>query len=271
MERTQRPEDTSGRTGERAGEIRVPEVEERLDVEKRPVETGEVQVRKTVQEEQQTVPVELRREEATVERRDVGERPLAPGEAERAFQDETIRVPLRGEEAVARKEAVVTGEVVVDKEQTTERQEVGDTVRRERVEVEGEGDRASGARTSSGMGSATTGAMAAAATDTADTTDTAGRMRDREMTAGETTRGMGGMGATSGTTLMEDMEVVGSDDQPVGRVKEVREGDFLVDRPSARDIYVPMDAVTDVVNNQVRLNVQAHEVDDMGWPKPSLF
>src|ERR687886_2768779 len=103
------------RTSEDRREIRVPEIEERLEVEKRPVETGEVQVRKTVEEEQQTVPVELRREEATVERRDVGERPLAPGEAERAFQDETIRVPLRGEEAVARKEAVVTGEVVVDK------------------------------------------------------------------------------------------------------------------------------------------------------------
>jgi uncharacterized protein (TIGR02271 family) len=124
----------------------VPEVEERLDVEKRPVETGEVQVRKTVEEERQTVPVELRREEATVERRDVGERPLARGEAERAFQDETIRVPLRGEEALARKEAVVTGEVVVDKEQTTERRQVGDTVRRTEVQVDDQGQAGSADR-----------------------------------------------------------------------------------------------------------------------------
>jgi uncharacterized protein (TIGR02271 family) len=116
------------------GQLRVPEVEERLEVETRPVELGEVRVRKTVEEEQQTVPVELTHEEVRVERREVRERPLGPGE--RAFEEGTIRVPVRGEEAVARKEAVVTGEVVIDKELTTERQEVTGTVRRTRVEVE---------------------------------------------------------------------------------------------------------------------------------------
>ena len=251
-------------TGER--EIRVPEVEERLEVEKRPVEAGEVQIHRTVEEERQTVPVELRREEVHVEQRDVPERPLRPGED--AFREETIRVPLRGEEAVARKEAVVTGEVVVDKEQTTERQEVSDTVRRERVEVEGDEEQTSDASARRRAAGATTGSMAATTTETGGTT---GQLRDRELTASDTTRGMGSLGVASRTTLIEDMEVVGADDQPVGRVKEVRDGDFLVDRPSARDVYVPLDAVTDVASNRVRLNVQAHEVDDMGWPKPSLF
>ena len=46
------------------------------------------------------------------------------------------RVPVRGEEAVAQKEAFVTGEVVIDKERRTERQTVTDTVRREEVEVD---------------------------------------------------------------------------------------------------------------------------------------
>ncbi|CAA9287605.1 MAG: hypothetical protein AVDCRST_MAG77-4382 [uncultured Chloroflexi bacterium] len=122
--------------GHAQGELRVPEVAERLGVEKRQVETGEVSVHKTVREEQQTVPVELEREEVSVERREVGERRLAPGEAAAAFEEDTVRVPVRGEEAVVTKEAVVTGEVVVDKERTTERHELGDTVRRTHVEVD---------------------------------------------------------------------------------------------------------------------------------------
>ncbi len=53
-----------------------------------------------------------------------------------AFQEGTIRVPVRGEEVVAQKQAVVTGEVVIDRERTTEREVVSDTVRKERVEVD---------------------------------------------------------------------------------------------------------------------------------------
>src|SRR5262245_29133288 len=43
------------------GEVRVPVAEERLKVGKREGELGEVQVRKTVSEEQQSVPVTLER------------------------------------------------------------------------------------------------------------------------------------------------------------------------------------------------------------------
>lgn len=127
---------------EAEGEIRVPEVEERLEVEKREVDLGEVGVRRTVEEERQSVPVELTREEVHVERREVPNRPIAPGEAAGAFESTTIRVPVRGEEAVARKEAVVTGEVVIDKERTTERQDVTDTVRKTHVEVDKDFQRA---------------------------------------------------------------------------------------------------------------------------------
>jgi uncharacterized protein (TIGR02271 family) len=77
-------------------------------------------VRKTFVEEQRTVPVDLRREEVHVERRAVADRPLRPGEAAGALVNRTIRVPIRGEESVARKVAVVTGEVVIDKQRTTE-------------------------------------------------------------------------------------------------------------------------------------------------------
>ncbi len=123
------------------GEVRVPLVEERLEVEKRAGQIGEVGIQRRVIEEQQSVPVELRREEVHVEERDVADRPISPDEAERLFAEGTIRVPVRGEEAVVSKEAVVTGEVVIGKEQTVERQEIRDTVRRMEVEVDEHYDR----------------------------------------------------------------------------------------------------------------------------------
>ncbi|HEX5505840.1 MAG TPA: DUF2382 domain-containing protein, partial [Thermomicrobiales bacterium] len=49
-------------------EVVVPVVEERLDVEKRPVELGEATIDKNMTEERREVPVELRREEVDVER-----------------------------------------------------------------------------------------------------------------------------------------------------------------------------------------------------------
>ena len=116
-----------------ADEARIPVAEERLNVEKRPAELGEVRAHKTVTEEEQTVPVELEREEVRVEQRNIDDRPATGGDL---FQEGTITVPVRGEEAVVQKEAVVTGEVVIGKERTTERQEVGGTVRRERVEAD---------------------------------------------------------------------------------------------------------------------------------------
>jgi len=129
---------TQGET--REGEIRVPVVEERLNVGKRAVEGGEVGIRKTVTTEQVNVPVELTREEVRVERVDVPDRPVRPGED--VFKEGTIRVPVRSEEAVVNKEAVVTGEVVINKDRTTDRQMVSDTVRREQVEVDKNYERA---------------------------------------------------------------------------------------------------------------------------------
>jgi uncharacterized protein (TIGR02271 family) len=132
------------RTPDDRGEIRVPVVEERLDVDKRAAQVGEVQVHKTVTEEKKSVPVDLMREEVHVDKHEVKDRPAAPGELQNAFEERTIRVPVRGEEAVARKEAVVTGEVVIDKDRTTQRQDVSDTVRKEHVDVDKDFDRMRG-------------------------------------------------------------------------------------------------------------------------------
>jgi hypothetical protein len=71
--------------------------------------------------------------------------------------------------------------------------------------------------------------------------------------------------------VQEEMEVVGSDMDKVGSVKEVRANDFLVNRHMKRDVYVPYTAIRDVSGNQVVLNIPASQVDSMGWPNPSII
>ncbi len=65
-------------------------------------------------------------------------------------------------------------------------------------------------------------------------------------------------------------EVIGSGGKIVGRVKEIREDDFLVDREMSRDIYVPYSAIASV-GEQILLNVSTHELDDQRWEKPIIL
>lgn len=71
--------------------------------------------------------------------------------------------------------------------------------------------------------------------------------------------------------MQPGMPVVGSDMRNVGLIKEVRENDFLVDIPMHRDLYIPFSAVQNVEADQVVLNIPAHQVGQMNWPKPSLL
>jgi uncharacterized protein (TIGR02271 family) len=121
---------------DREADIRVPVVEERLEVSTRPVELGEVEIRKTVEAEQVSIPVDVMRERVTVYRVDVANRPASAAELSAGFKEETIRIPVRGEEVFARKDAVVTGEVVIDRERITERETVVETIRRADVTVD---------------------------------------------------------------------------------------------------------------------------------------
>jgi hypothetical protein len=70
------------------------------------------------------------------------------------------------------------------------------------------------------------------------------------------------------------MEVVGSDGESVGLVKEVRTADFLLDRVMRRDLYVPYSAVervlTDVVPERVVLTIRGADVAVVDWESPPL-
>jgi hypothetical protein len=72
------------------------------------------------------------------------------------------------------------------------------------------------------------------------------------------------------------MNVVGFDGEEVGTVKEVRSAEILVNRPLARDIYVPLEAIQAIidasashsVDPHIILTIRADSVGDMGWPHP---
>ncbi len=80
-----------------------------------------------------------------------------------------------------------------------------------------------------------------------------------------------GRGSTQRDQIRKGMDVIGRNGEAIGQVKEVRSYDFLVDRPMARDIYVPFDACQSTDNGKIRLNIRAGDVDNQNWPMPELL
>ena len=132
-----KPTSPAGVTGTvAAGEQQKLEVvEEELKVGKREVEGGTIRVHTRVTERPVQEQVNLREEHVTVERHPV-DRPADPADVT-AFQEATLELQERHEEAVVSKTAKVVEEVVVGKEASERTETVQDTVRRKDVEVEG--------------------------------------------------------------------------------------------------------------------------------------
>jgi uncharacterized protein (TIGR02271 family) len=113
--------------------------EEELRIGKTKQETGRVRLRKWVETERETVSVPVSREEVRVERE-----PITAANRDRALDgpeisEEEHEMTLYEEKAVAGKEVVPKERVRLDKTVVTDEEEVGADVRKERVEVEGEG------------------------------------------------------------------------------------------------------------------------------------
>ncbi|MEW5930507.1 MAG: DUF2382 domain-containing protein [Gemmatimonadota bacterium] len=123
----------SGRSGER----HIVRSEEELAIGRRRVEAGEVSVGKRVETEHVSRPVELSREEAVIERRPITD----PGmRSDARIEDGEIRVPLSREEAVVEKRVVPKEELVVRKHEVQDTETVEADLRRERIDVDREGD-----------------------------------------------------------------------------------------------------------------------------------
>jgi uncharacterized protein (TIGR02271 family) len=120
-----------------AGTQRLQLLEERLRAVAQREQVGTVRLGKRITEHEETVEVPLREERVVIERQ--------PGSGEvtgTAITEttETIEVPVMKEHAVVDKETVVR-ETVAARTETTERTErVQDTVRREELDVEGDGE-----------------------------------------------------------------------------------------------------------------------------------
>ncbi len=77
----------------------------------------------------------------------------------------------------------------------------------------------------------------------------------------------GWQGTAARREMRAGMEVVDSQGNRVGEVKEVHANDFLLGRPKANDIYVPFSACQ-VSGEQVRLNIRGSQIDTQGWEMP---
>jgi uncharacterized protein (TIGR02271 family) len=111
--------------------------EEELHVEKRTVQSGEVDVSKDVVTEHEELDVPRRHEEVEIDYRPSATHRPAEGQI---GEDEEIRVPVHEEQVNVEKETVVTGEVDISKREVEETEHVSEEVRKERLRVEREGD-----------------------------------------------------------------------------------------------------------------------------------
>jgi len=110
--------------------------EEHLHAEKRPVEAGEVRVRKEVHTENRTIDVPVQHEEVVIERTPVHGRATS----DTIREGEEIRIPVREEQVDVTKHAVVNEEVKVGKRVVQDTERVSGQVRKEEVHVEQTGD-----------------------------------------------------------------------------------------------------------------------------------
>lgn len=130
-------EGTGGADGTRrddAGEMRLPVVEEELDIRKRQVPMGGIRVTTRIKEQPVEEQVTLRDERLDIHRepadRQATEEDLA------RVQEGSFEVHETDEKAIVDKQARVVEEVHIDKEVSEQDQTIRDTVRRSDVDVE---------------------------------------------------------------------------------------------------------------------------------------
>ena len=111
---------------------------EQLNVSKQNVQAGEVDLRKEVVSQQQTVNVPVTHEEVYIENRPVTDATAVDNTP--LGQGEEIRVPVTEERVNVSKDTVVTGEVSIGKRAVQETQQVTDTVRHEEARLDKTGN-----------------------------------------------------------------------------------------------------------------------------------
>jgi uncharacterized protein (TIGR02271 family) len=129
--------DVSGPTTDEA----MTRSEEELRVGTTQRERGRARLRKYVTTEAQQVTVPVQREEVRVEREPITDANLDAATSGPEISEEEHEVTLREEEPVVEKRVVPRERVRLDTETVTEERQVGEEVRKEQIEVEGDRDR----------------------------------------------------------------------------------------------------------------------------------
>src|SRR5215216_2554245 len=130
-------DDTAGRGADEA--MTRSEEELRIGTETR--ERGRVRLRKYVTTEQEQVTVPVQREEVRVEREPITDANIDAATSGPDISEAEHEVTLREEEPVVEKQAVPKERVRLDTDTVTEERQVGEEVRKEQIEVEGDRDR----------------------------------------------------------------------------------------------------------------------------------
>ncbi|MHC1685142.1 MAG: YsnF/AvaK domain-containing protein [Clostridiaceae bacterium] len=109
---------------------------EELDIDKKVVRTGDVEIGKEIIEEPKIVDVPVAHEEVIIERKSIdNERSDSP-----ITNEETIHIPVSKEEIDVDKYTVLTGEVTARKRKVEETRHVEETLKREEAKVHSNGD-----------------------------------------------------------------------------------------------------------------------------------
>jgi uncharacterized protein (TIGR02271 family) len=135
--------DTSGPTTDDA----MTRSEERLRVGTEKVEQGRVRLRKYVVTEQQQVPVTTTREEVRLEREPITEANRGQAMSGPDISEEEHEVILHEERPVVAKETVPVERVRLGTEAVTEQTTVSEEIRKEQIEVDGDGRTVTGNET----------------------------------------------------------------------------------------------------------------------------
>jgi len=125
----------STRTGAAGNAVQARE--EKLRVQKTPVQTGEAVVRKEVHTDHKIIDVPVTREELVIERRRPDGRQVSSGSVS---EGQEIRIPISEEQVSVQKETVVVEEVLVGKRQVKDHEHIDETLRKEEIKVETRGD-----------------------------------------------------------------------------------------------------------------------------------
>jgi uncharacterized protein (TIGR02271 family) len=128
--------DTSGPTTDNA----MTRSEERLDVGTRTEQVGKARLRKYVVTEQQEVTVPVSREEVRIEREPITDANIGQAMDGPAISEEEHEVTLTAERPVVTTEAVPVERVRLDTQTVTEQETVSGQVRKEQIELDGDGD-----------------------------------------------------------------------------------------------------------------------------------